>query len=163
MFLMRNRTTENKALSQAKLLRSVGLRTTQARVSVLAALARSRGPLAAAALVEQLGGPIELTTIYRTLETLSKKGLVHRVRGADERAWSYAVGGSGPAESVRPGTKGGVKSSHRHAHFVCARCGRIECLPGVSVPPQLGSAKLPDRYALDWAEIVLHGRCATCR
>src|SRR5271170_5575021 len=97
---MRNRASENRGVSQAKLLRSVGLRTTQARVSVLDALARSRGPLAAAALVEQLGGPIELTTIYRTLETLAGKGLVHRVRGADERAWSYAVGGEGPRDAT---------------------------------------------------------------
>jgi Fur family ferric uptake transcriptional regulator len=160
---MRNRTTENRVLSQAKLLRSVGLRTTQARVSVLAALARSRSPLAAAALVEQLGAPIELTTIYRTLETLTKKGLVHRVRGADERAWSYAVGGGGPGETMSGGAKGAGKSSHRHAHFVCARCGRIECLPAVAVPPQLGAAKLPERYVMDWAEVVLHGRCAACR
>jgi Fur family ferric uptake transcriptional regulator len=163
MGVMPNRMAENRTLSQAKLLRSVGLRTTQARVSVLAALTRSRGPLAAAALIEQLGGPIELTTIYRTLETLAKKGLVHRVRGADERAWSYAVGGGGPRDALMAGTKGGAKASHRHAHFVCARCGRIECLPAVSLPPQLGGAKLPDRYVLDWAEVVLHGRCAACR
>ena len=146
--------------SQETLLRSVGLRTTRARVSVLSALTRSRGPLAAAALIQQLGGPIELTTIYRTLETLTRKGLIHRVRGSDDRAWRYAAGGERP--------DGSAKAAHRHAHFLCDRCGRIECLSSVAIPAQLdpaklGAAKLPDRYVMEYAEVVLHGRCGRCR
>lgn len=141
----------DRTRSQEKLLHAAGLRSTRARLSVLEALGRSRGPMAAAALVQQLGGPVELTTIYRTLETLTRKGLVHRVRGADERAWRYAVGGDQRA------------AAHRHAHFLCSRCGRIECLSTVAIPPQLGAAKLPDRYVMDYAEVVLHGRCGRCR
>jgi Fur family transcriptional regulator, ferric uptake regulator len=140
-----------EAGSQVQLLRSAGLRSTQARLSVLAALSRSRGPLAASVLIRQLGGPVELTTIYRTLETLTRKGLVHRVRGADDRAWRYALGGGQPT------------ASHRHPHFLCSRCGRIECLSAVELPREITQARLPERYVLDFAEVVLHGRCARCR
>lgn len=138
-------------VSAAAALKSAGLRKTPVRLSVLDVLASSREPIDVARIMARLPGHTDAVTVYRTLNTFVRKKIVHRVRGED-RSWRYAMGDSQH------------KPEHQHPHFVCAECGRVECLDHAQVPPgfvqTLGVGR---RYAITYAEVVLHGTCPKCR
>ena len=89
-------------------------------------------------------------TVYRTLNTFTRKKLVHRVRGED-RGWRYALGNSGPA------------AEHRHPHFVCEDCGKVECLGDADIPASfVRSLGVAPKYQVQYPEVVLHGLCPRC-
>lgn len=132
-------------------LRSAGLRRTPVRVGVLKVLSAAPRPLDVPGILGKLPDQTDAVTVYRTLNTFTRKKLVHRVRGED-RSWLYAAG--------RPDDT----PAHQHPHFVCDDCGKVECLNQASIPGtfvrQLG---VGDAYAVTYPEVVLHGLCPKCR
>jgi Fur family ferric uptake transcriptional regulator len=140
----------------ADILRTAGLRRTPVRNGVLEVLAGARGPLAVPQIIEQLPEHTDAVTVYRTLNTFTRKRLVHRVHGED-RTWRYALsagnGGGGPRQP----------SAHQHPHFVCDECGTVECLEDSAIPKTLvPSLHVGSRYAVRYPEVVLHGLCPKC-
>ncbi|MGC4030223.1 MAG: Fur family transcriptional regulator [Tepidisphaeraceae bacterium] len=135
----------------AKMLQAASLRITPVRLGVLAVLAKAKAPLDVPDLLAALPEHTDAVTVYRTLNTFVRKKMVHRVRG-EERSWRYALGqaDSGP--------------EHRHPHFVCESCGKVECLGGSEVPQTLTKALKIDRgYAISYTEVIVHGQCVRCR
>ena len=107
--------------------------------------------MGAVEILEKLPPHTDAVTVYRTLNTYTKKDVCHRVRGED-RVWRYALGDTQASEA------------HQHPHFVCEECGRVECLHEAEIPgdfvKQLGVGK---GYAISYPEVVLHGVCPRCR
>src|SRR5262245_35435870 len=101
-------------------LKKIGLRRTPVRVGVIDLLSKSDRPISVPQIVGKLKG-VDIVTVYRTLNTFVRKGLVHRVRGED-RSWRYAASPSEP------------HAEHRHPHFVCEECGKVECLQKSVIP-----------------------------
>jgi Fur family transcriptional regulator, ferric uptake regulator len=131
-------------------LKEAGLRRTPVRLAVLKILDASKTPLDATTIAAKVAEPIDTVTVYRTLNTFTRKKLVHRV--SSESGWRYAIG--------RPD----AKPIHQHPHFVCEECGNVECVKESSIPGNLlGSLKLGHRYIVSYAEVVLHGVCSKCR
>lgn len=134
-----------------KLLKQAKLRRTPSRGGVLEVLAHSARPLGAMEILEKLPPHSDAVTVYRTLNTFTRKGVIHRIRGED-RVWRYALE---PAH-------GGAR--HQHPHFVCDTCGRVECLRDAAVPKDLvRSLGVGPRYAVEYPEVVLHGACPRCQ
>jgi Fur family ferric uptake transcriptional regulator len=120
------------------------------RLAVLGLLSRTNAPLAAPQILEALPRDTDSVTVYRTLNTLTEKQLLHRVRG-DDRVWRYAL-------SETPG-----KARHNHAHFVCEQCGTVECLRDVPLPQKLLDSLTPTKqYRVSYSEVLVHGRCPNC-
>jgi Fur family ferric uptake transcriptional regulator len=135
----------------AELLRGAGLRRTPVRLGVLEVLARAGGPLGVPQIIERLPDRTDAVTVYRTLNTFTRKRLVHRVHGED-RTWRYALSGS-PLKSP----------AHQHPHFVCDECGTVECLAEATIPRTfVPSLRVGARYAVRYPEVVLHGLCPKC-
>jgi Fur family transcriptional regulator, ferric uptake regulator len=133
-------------------LRKAGLRRTPVRVSVLELLERSGRPMSVPQILGKLRG-VDTVTVYRTLGTFVGKRLVHRVRGED-RTWMYAPGGA-----AADGTP-----QHKHPHFVCDECGKVECLEQAEIPRGfVQSLGVGEGYAVSYPEVVLHGVCPKCR
>lgn len=131
-------------------LRKAGLRKTPVRVGVIELLERSGRPLSVPQILGKLKG-VDTVTVYRTLGTFVAKRLVHRVRGED-RTWMYALGGTGDAPQ------------HKHPHFVCDECGKVECLEQAEIPRGfVQSLGVASAYAVSYPEVVLHGVCPKCR
>lgn len=123
------------------------MKRTPVRVAVLELLADADAPLAAPQVLQALPADTDSVTVYRTLNTLTGKRLLHRVRG-DDRVWRYAI-----SETRR----------HDHAHFVCAACGTIECLRDVPLPQKLMRQLIPSReYQVTHSEVLVHGLCPRC-
>lgn len=118
--------------------------TTQRRAirAVFAEQARPLGPqeVLAAALrhVEGVG----IATVYRTIKAL-----------VDER-WLAVV--DLPGEPPRYEIAG---QAHHH-HFSCRSCKRVYDLPGCSGAV---AAHVPDGFEVESHEVVVYGRCASCR
>jgi Fur family ferric uptake transcriptional regulator len=133
------------------LLRSAGLKRTTVRLAVLNILVRNGQPLSAPQILERLPAEIDRVTLYRTLNTLTDKKLLHRVHG-DDQIWRYGMGDVSAA------------ARHGHAHFVCDKCGTVECLSDTPVPQ--GAAKrsgVRAGYRVDYSEVLVHGACPDCR
>jgi Fur family ferric uptake transcriptional regulator len=131
-------------------LKEAGLRRTPVRLAVLRILDAAKTPVDAPTMVGRIGQPIDAVTVYRTLNTFTRKKLVHRV--SSDTGWRYAIG--------RPD----AKPIHQHPHFVCDECGGVECVKDSSIPGNLlGSLKLTSKYLVSYAEVVLHGLCPKCR
>jgi Fur family ferric uptake transcriptional regulator len=140
----------DRASAAITALGEAGLRTTPVRLGVLDILAKSRQPLDVPHIVAKLPSHTDAVTVYRTLNTFTRKKLVHRIRGED-RSWRYAL------------SQGEQEPRHQHPHFVCETCGKVECLADAQIPatfvPSLGVAQ---SYKIDYPEVILHGLCPRC-
>lgn len=136
----------------ADVLHEVGLRRTPVRLDVLKILAQEGQPLSAPQILERFGAGVDKVTLYRTLNTLTEKKLLHRVRG-DDQVWHYAM----------VDRKGAAR--HEHAHFVCDECGTVECLSGTPVPENKAAKESGVRpgYRVEYSEVLVHGTCPDCR
>ncbi len=133
-------------------LKQAGLRVTPVRVGVIEVLRKSSQPMDVPGILAKLPAYTDAVTVYRTLNTFTKKQMVHRVRGED-RSWRYAIG---EADVDR--------RAHRHPHFVCESCGKVECLKDAEIPRAfVRSLHLDERYAVSYPEVVLHGVCPKCQ
>jgi Fur family ferric uptake transcriptional regulator len=133
------------------LLQSIGLRRTPVRIGVLGILAEAERPMDVPSILGKLGARTEAVTVYRTLNTFTRKKIIHRVRG-DERSWRYALGE--PQDT----------KAHRHPHFVCDECGKVDCLTDAVIPANMvRSLGVASGYWVSHPEVVLHGLCPKCR
>jgi Fur family ferric uptake transcriptional regulator len=124
-------------------LREAGLRLSTSRRLVLEALFRTDGPVSAEQLATGLG--VELSAVYRNLETLERHGLVRHVHL-----------GHGPGRYMLVG--GG-----EHEYLYCERCGATRAVD----PPQLDAVR--DRiaeqfgYQARFTHFPIVGTCPACR
>jgi len=112
------------------ILSSHGLRRTRSRHRLLELFARPRA-WSVAELHRQLGDA-DLSTVYRNVHFLRRKGIIDGVP---------LHGGQARFELAR---------TRHHAHLVCERCHRAECVP---CPVRAKS----DHY------FELRGLCSVCR
>ena len=137
--------------SVTKLLKLSKLRRTPVRAGVLEVLARASRPLGAVDILEKLPPHTDAVTVYRTLNTLTRKEVLHRVRGED-RVWRYALGDTHE------------DATHQHPHFVCESCGKVECLKEAQIPRDFVRALgVQSRHTVRYPEVVLHGICPRCQ
>lgn len=128
------------AIDLAARLRERGLRVTPQREQVLAAV-RSLGHATPEQISETV--PVDVTTVYRTLELLEELGLVR-----------HAHLGHG-APSYRP-------AEDEHVHVVCHSCGSVTDADGSLVDRLAEQLMADDGFALDRAHFTVFGRCRSC-
>ena len=98
-----------------KVLRDHALKCTPARLLVLAIFESSHTPLTVQALHTLMRkSTIDLVTLYRTLESFEKAGIIRRV-DLRQDAISYEL------------------AKEHHHHIVCTKCGVIEDVPSCDV------------------------------
>jgi len=128
------------------LLMTANLRRTGPRVAILSVLLQTNKPLSqdqiAAKLVPTIPNKV---TIYRTLESFCKVGLVHKAF-MQKRAWHFELADR-------------CTESQCHPHFTCERCGVIRCLVGLSVSIAEGLKK---GFVIHRQQVRLEGLCPRC-
>lgn len=129
-------------------LRVAGLRATPARIAVLTHLDQRCSPVSHPELCAALcPRGWDRGTLYRNLADLTQAGLV-RKSGLGDHLWRYEV-----VECEHDATD--------HPHFLCTRCGDVQCLPSVQIHPP--SEGVPRVLATGPFEVRLHGICDACR
>lgn len=126
-------------------LRDAGLRVTQARISVLDALAARGGHPTADELARELesqGVDISRATVFNALDDLTRAGIV-------------MVADAGPgATRYEPATSW-------HHHFVCGSCGEIA---DVACADASELCLTPKNVVgvVDEVQVIFRGTCAEC-
>ncbi len=127
-------------------LRAAGLRSTVQRRAVLQALFELRHATVdqLAVAVQRTHPDVNLSTVYRTLDTLEEARLVTH---------AHLHHGSPTYHSVE---------DVPHLHLVCTECGRVDQQPiavAMGLADQLQQAA---GFAMDVTHLAVHGRCADC-
>ncbi len=123
-----------------------GLKVTHQRLEVYRELLEAHDHPSAETLYKRLAKrlpSLSLDTVYRTLATFKKMGLVHRLETVESQARYEAL-------------------NIRHHHFLCDVCGQVfdffwPSFDAVELPPSLGEIGAVDR-----ASVVVHGTCTAC-
>jgi Fe2+ or Zn2+ uptake regulation protein len=129
-------------------LRAEGLRLTPARRAICQVLADdprahlTPGDLHERAEVEA-GRPIDLSTVYRTLDTLQEVGLVHHVHVPDGGSVVHLADAD-------------------HHHLTCDRCGRTVDVPAEEIAAALGPLAERHGFSVDTVHFAVVGRCHDC-
>jgi Fur family transcriptional regulator, peroxide stress response regulator len=131
----------------AHLLRQSGLRVTPQRLAVAREVMTRQHPTAAE-VYEAVRGQFPtmgLATVYATLNTMSRRGLVKPLPFADAVRFDA---------NVAP-----------HANLICTRCGRITDFEGcIDLLGQLRDRTQEGAgFALDTERLDLYGTCDSCR
>ena len=131
-----------------KALRSPGLRVTNQRALILEVIRKGRGHLDADEIYRRAREKkprLSLSTVYRTLQTLKKLGLVEELHFDDEHH-HYEV-----------------KPSAEHHHLVCLGCGRV-------IEFEYPLTRLVKRditqargFEITGSEVKITGYCSQCR
>ncbi|NDG85597.1 MAG: transcriptional repressor [Proteobacteria bacterium] len=144
----------------AELIRSAGLKLTPARARVLELLRKNHCLMTIDEVSRRLGSepgvaPVDWVTVYRTLQSFEKAGLVSRTQLTDGSSrFEFELRSSGDCEE-----------NHHHHHVLCARCGKIEPLEecGISAIEKhlqdLGYSEITHR--LEFSGVC--GRCGKSR
>jgi Fur family ferric uptake transcriptional regulator len=137
----------NDATTEA--LRGAGLRITAARRAIAALIEGRRGHFTAEDVLNdaaKAGQDVGRATVFRSLETLSRLGLVERV---DLPSGEHAYVACRPDE--------------HHHHVVCSRCGRSEEVADIGLAPVLARVAEASGFRIDSHRLELFGVCADCR
>lgn len=125
------------------------LKKTAPRLNVLRVLS-SRGVATSQPDLERLmGKEIDRVTLYRTLNTFEKKGIIHKVLNMHGTS-NYAL------------CSGSCTPEHHqdeHVHFNCTACEQIYCLNEVKTP---GVQAIPEGFEASSKELIVYGLCRRC-
>jgi Fur family ferric uptake transcriptional regulator len=127
-------------------LRERNLRITPNRLDLLNSIARFSGAIPHARLQADLKS-MDRVTLYRTLNSLLEKGLIHRA-SAKEQESHYAL----CEDSCKP-----EGHQHQHIHFKCDNCEKIFCLP-LQQDLELNTGS----FKVNTFEVLATGVCETC-
>jgi Fe2+ or Zn2+ uptake regulation protein len=130
-------------------LRKAGLARTPQRLAVLTRLISATGPLSVHDLFVATRGALSIdrVTIYRTLASLRKSGIVREIET-----------GSGPAHYE-------MACHHNpiHPHFQCRLCGSLTCLPALTLSQAWEWYSRPFNFTLEEISVRLSGVCGPCQ
>lgn len=128
-----------------QIIRSYGLRITEARMIVLDAFLRSGQVFDHHALAEVCQGRVDRVTLYRTLHVFYLHQLLYRVPSATG-IMQYGLRG---LSGERPGG---------HLHLVCGVCGKITTVDPFSAP----AIPLPRGFHSQSVDLIVGGTCGDC-
>lgn len=116
----------------------------------LLVLAFLREQTAAASLsdIENAFERSDRITLYRTLKTFLKSGLIHRIDDGTG-APKYALCEEGCECDL---------NEDLHVHFHCRACNETFCLPRYKIP----AITLPEKFQPEEASLVVKGTCGNC-
>jgi len=127
--------------------KDAGLKLTHQRLVIYTELIQSHDHPSAEALYKTLEKSLpslSLDTVYRTLATFEKLGLIHRLETVSSQARYEALG-------------------ERHHHFLCDECSRVYDF----FWPAFDTMRLPEEVdelgEIDRTSVVVHGVCSQCR
>ncbi len=130
-----------------KLLNNRELRATTPRLNLLNKMQEYKTAMPYSAIQESLKS-LDRVTLYRTLESLKEKGIIHKAYQERNEVY-YAICGHQCHEN---------QHNHDHIHFKCERCNSVTCQ---KTNMEL-NISLPD-HKINKISIHLEGICNLCK
>ncbi len=135
-------------MSVEEILKQNGLSNTESRKAILKLFLNSNGALEHALIEKKTKEQFDRVTIYRTLQTFQKSGIIHTIPSTDNTV-RYALCHNECSEGHH---------HDNHVHFVCGQCGITYCLQNSIVP----EVKLPKGFTLNGVDMLVNGVCKSC-
>ena len=123
-------------------LRRRGLRLSTTRRLILEALFAADGPVSAEHIMRRLS--LDLTTVYRNLETLENHGVVRHV---------HLGHGPGLYALLAPGER---------EYLYCEHCGAVRALPRQELDAFRSGVREQFGYEVSFSHFAIVGSCPTC-
>ncbi len=133
--------------SSDQILKAHYLRLTPGRQAILRLFLKKNHALSHGDVERWLQPRYDRVTVYRTLRTFLKRGIIHKVLD-DEGALKYALCTEACSSAAH---------HHDHVHFKCSKCGETSCLE-VEIP----DIKLPRGYQVAERNLLIQGICRKC-
>ena len=124
-----------------------GGRRTASRQAIVEAVVGAEGHVTAEQIADQVQSrfpSVNLSTVYRTLESLEDLGVVDHVHLGHGRAVYHLADQS-------------------HQHLFCEHCERVEEVPVAKLRPLFGMLERQYGFELDRRHFAIVGRCRSCR
>jgi Fur family ferric uptake transcriptional regulator len=139
-------TRQNLDKQAREMLKTVKLYSTQGRVAILKVLMKAGKPLSQDQIARRSGKRhFDKVTIYRTLESLLRVGLVHSAF-VEKRARHFELAHN-------------CTEHQCHPHLMCSSCGETHCLTEISLP----MVKSPHQgFVIHRQQVRLEGLCPNC-
>ncbi|MDD2462718.1 MAG: Fur family transcriptional regulator [Desulfobulbus sp.] len=144
---MAENTSQEQLHHFEQICKDAGLKLTHQRMVIYAELLKSHDHPSAETLYKRLETSLPtlaLDTVYRTLATFEKLGLVHRLETVASQARYDALG-------------------LRHHHFLCDECGQVFDFFWPSFDTMRLPTSLGEIGEIDRTSVVAHGTCASCK
>ena len=128
-------------------LSEAGRRRTAARYAIVQMLVDAKGHVTADELAEDVQKrfpSVNISTVYRTLDTLEDLGIVDHVHLGHGRAVYHL-------------------SHHDHQHLYCEDCERVVELPAPKLRSFLSMVDREYGFEVDQRHFAIVGRCKKCR
>lgn len=123
------------------------IRPTAVRLRVLEQFRSNVAALSLNELEKKLG-LADRSTLFRTLKTFEKKGIIHSVN-QENGSIKYALCADSCTCSY---------TDHMHIHFSCLLCSKTFCLHEVRMP----DIRFPQGFLPFDANVVVKGHCGSC-
>jgi Fur family ferric uptake transcriptional regulator len=133
-------------MNHQKILKSSKLSLTSHRIELLNILSGCKRAISEKELELLMNGNCNRTTIYRNLNSLVEKKIVHRILSG---------------EAVKYKLVAGKKENGKrfdHVHFDCTSCNTTYCLEELAVQ----DFKLPDGFTKIENQFIIFGTCKNC-
>jgi Fur family ferric uptake transcriptional regulator len=128
-------------------LAAAGGRRTASRQAIVEAISEAGSHLTADEIAQRVHRrfpSVNLSTVYRTLDTLTDLGIIDHVHFGHGRAVYHLT-------------------DEAHQHLVCEECGEIEELPAARLRPLIRMLDRDYGFELDRRHFAIVGRCRSCR
>ncbi|RPJ37161.1 MAG: transcriptional repressor [Chloroflexi bacterium] len=125
-----------------------GYRLTPQRLMVVKAVEDAENHISAEEIYAQVSAyypQMNISTVYRTLETLKAEGLVTETDMGDGRVRYHCMG-----------------KGHHH-HLVCQKCGAVIDIEEAALDTLREAVRNRYGFDVDMKHLALFGRCARCR
>lgn len=129
------------------MLKQKKVRQTQTRAALLKVFFDNRFALSYNDLNKLTKGIFDKVTIYRTLATFEKKGVIHQVMDT-QGIVKYSLCHADCADH----------HNDNHIHFKCTECDKTFCIENIQIP----DFQLPNGYRAHNAEVLMTGICSNC-
>jgi Fur family ferric uptake transcriptional regulator len=134
-------------MNHKEILKNSKLSLTSHRMELLEILSNCKQAISEKDLEVLMNGNCNRTTIYRNLNSLVEKKIVHRILSGDAIKYKLA-----------PGKKESGKKFD-HVHFDCKNCNTTFCFEELSVQDY----KLPEGFTKLENQFIIFGICNNCR
>jgi len=134
-------------LSVIRALRKKGYKATPQRIAISRLAVRNRDHPSAQKIYEEVKAlfpTVSLATVYKTLQTLSKLGLIQELNFPEGQARFDSY--------TKP-----------HINLVCTRCGNIQDLDDSSAEEMVKRVAMATKFTATGQRIDIYGICEKCR
>lgn len=131
----------------SELLNKRGLKATVNRLNLLEKMQKYGSAMGYSSIKNEMK-PIDRVTLYRILESLKEKGVIHKAFQENNETY-YAICGT---------TCDTKTHTHDHIHFNCSNCSSVTCVE----PVKSITIEIP-KYEIHELSINASGLCLNCK